>query len=272
MNHCQATAVTALHPTFSCTPSAVTLEAAIRSSRWALALNDDELTRVVRGSFERHIPQGDFVARNGESADFWFGVIDGIVKMSVSARDGRTSTLTGVQAGGWGGEGSLLKGECWRYDVVAARHTRLVCVPRHVFERMVETSLPFNRFLLGHLNARLSLFVGLVEYDRLLGPDARVARCLACLFDSDLYPPTHSFVALSQEEIGLLAAVSRARANESLHRLGRAGLLRIEFGGVTVLDLQGLRAYEDNTVAWSTAKPRTRRSTAARCAASAELP
>ncbi len=272
MNHCQAPAVTAFRPTCSRMPSAVTLEAAIRSSRWALALPDDELDRVVRESFERQVPQGDFVARNGESADFWFGVIDGIVKMSVSARDGRTSTLTGVQAGGWGGEGSLLKGERWRYDVVAARHTRLVCVPRHVFERMVETSLPFNRFLLGHLNARLSLFVGLVEYDRLLGPDARVARCLACLFDSDLYPPTNSFVALSQEEIGLLAAVSRARANESLHRLARAGLLRIEFGGVTVLDLQGLRVYEDNTVALSTAKPRTRRSTPARHDVCAELP
>jgi hypothetical protein len=38
--------------------------------------------------------------------------------------------------------------------------------------------------------------------------------------------------------------VSRQRANEALHELERAGLLRIEFGGVTVLDLPGLRAYE----------------------------
>ena len=46
-----------------------------------------------------------------------------------------------------------------------------------------------------------------------------------------------------QEEIGLLSGVSRQRTNEALHELERAGLLRVEFGGATVLDLNGLRAY-----------------------------
>ena len=116
---------------------------------------------------------------------------------------------------------------------MAVRNTRIACVPRHTFERLVSTSLPFNRFLLSHLNARLSLFIGLVEYDRLLGPDARVARCLASLFDPDLYPHAGNFVQLNQEEVGLLSAVSRQRTNEALHELERAGLLRVEFGGVT---------------------------------------
>ncbi|MEO6746227.1 MAG: helix-turn-helix domain-containing protein [Caldimonas sp.] len=48
---------------------------------------------------------------------------------------------------------------------------------------------------------------------------------------------------LSQEEIGLLAAVSRQRANAALHALEPAGLLRLAFGGLTVLDVGGLRAY-----------------------------
>ena len=48
---------------------------------------------------------------------------------------------------------------------------------------------------------------------------------------------------LSQEEIGHLSALSRQRANKALHELERVGLLRIEFGGVTVLDLPGLRQY-----------------------------
>lgn len=39
----------------------------------------------------------------------------------------------------------------------------------------------------------------------------------------------------SQEEIGLLSAVSRQRCNEAMHELERAGQLRIEFDGVSVL-------------------------------------
>jgi CRP-like cAMP-binding protein len=219
------------------------LETMLRSSQWAATLSGDELDQVVRESFEKRIALGGYAVRRGEPADRWIGVIDGLVKMSVSQPDGRLSTFTGVTAGGWAGEGSLLKPGPWRYDGVAVRETRLACVPRHAFERLVSTSLAFNRFLLSHLNARLSLFVGLVEFDRLLGPDARVARCLASLFDPDLYPQAGNFIKLSQEEIGLLSAVSRQRTNESLHQLERAGLLRVEFGGVTVLDLPQLRGY-----------------------------
>lgn len=220
-----------------------TLESMLRESLWARTLSDDELDRVLHESHERRVPEGGYAMRCGAPADHWIGVIEGLVKMSVSEPDGRVSTFTGVTAGGWAGEGSLLKPGCWRYDGVAVRNTRLACIPRHSFERLVATSLPFNRFLLSHLNARLSLFIGLVEYDRLLGPDARVARCLAALFDPNLYPHAGNAVQLSQDEIGLLAAVSRQRTNKALHELERAGLLRVDFGGVTVLDIAGLRGY-----------------------------
>ncbi|HEU4459159.1 MAG TPA: Crp/Fnr family transcriptional regulator [Methylibium sp.] len=220
-----------------------TSESMLRGSTWASSLAPPELDRVVAEAFERHLPVGGHATHRGEPAECWIGVIDGLVKMTVSHTDGRHSTLTGVTAGGWAGEGTLLKGGRWGYDAVAVRDTRLVCIPRHSFERLVSTSLPFNRFLLAQLNARLSLFIGLIENDRLLGPDARVARCLAMLFEPALYPNTGSFVQLSQEEIGLLSGVSRQRANESLHALERDGLLRVDFGGVTVLDLPGLRCY-----------------------------
>lgn len=233
------------------------LEAMLRGSLWAATLSAAELDQVLHESFERHVAVGGHAIRHGEPAEQWIGVIDGLVKMSVSQADGRHSTLTGVTAGGWAGEGSLLKHGLWRYDGVAVRTTRLACVPRHTFERLVGSNLAFNHFLLSQLNARLSLFVGLVEYDRLLGPDARVARCLASLFDPDLYPQAGNFVRLTQEEIGLLSAVSRQRANESLHQLERAGLLRVEFGGVTVLDLRGLRGYDSASPARSVHRPRT---------------
>lgn len=220
-----------------------TLHEMLRESLWAAALTEAELDAVMRESHERHVPLGGLAMRCGDHAEHWIGVIDGLIKMSVTQADGRQATFTGVTAGGWAGEGSMLKPGPWRYDGVAARESRLACVPRHTFERLVTTNLAFNHFLLSHLNARLSLFIGLVEYDRLLGPSARVARCLASLFHPDLYPRVGDFVQLSQEEIGLLSGVSRQRTNEALHELERAGFLRVEFGGATVLDLAGLRSY-----------------------------
>ena len=220
-----------------------TLDTMLRSSLWAQTLDDDELDRVVHESHERTVGVGGYAMRRGEPADQWIGVIDGLVKMSVSQPDGRVSTFTGVTAGGWAGEGSLLKPGVWRYDGVAVRPTRLACVPRHTFERLVSTHLAFNRFLLSHLNARLSLFIGTLEHDRLVDTDARVAHGLASLFNADLYPTMPRRVSLGQREIGLLANVSRQRVNVALQRLQDLGLVRVEKGGVVVLDVDGLRDF-----------------------------
>lgn len=229
------------------TKNELSLEAMLRSSKWAGTLSPQEMDRVVAETRERQVLAGGYAIRCGEPAEHWIGLIDGLVKMSVSQADGRQSTLTGVTAGAWAGEGSLLRPGLWRFDGVALRPTRLACMPRATFERLLSTNLAFNHFLLSHINARLSMFVGLIEYDRMHGPDARVARCLASLFDPELNPRAGRFVKLSQEEIGLLAAVSRQRANEALHALERAGLLRVEYGGVAVLDLAGLRGYAGRT-------------------------
>jgi CRP/FNR family cyclic AMP-dependent transcriptional regulator len=102
----------------------------------------------------------------------------------------------------------------------------------------------FNRFLLVQLNERLSQFIAMVENDRLLSPDARLARGLAGLFNPLLYPDIGPTLALSQEEIGQLIGVSRQRVNQALKRLEQEGLIKVDYGAIRVLALDGLRNYE----------------------------
>jgi CRP-like cAMP-binding protein len=220
-----------------------TLDQMLEGSTWGRNLPLPELDRVRRECSERRVPAGACLARMAEPVEHWVGIIEGLAKMSVTAPDGKVSTLAGQTAGGWFGEGSLLKREARRYDVIALRDTRIALMPRATFERLRATSLPFNHYLQNLMNARLSLFIGLLEYDRLLGADARVARCIASLFNPDLYPEPGPTIDLLQGEVALLAGVSRQRANGALQRLQSAGLLRLEHRGFTVLDLEGLRGF-----------------------------
>ena len=182
--------------------------------------------------------------RKGEPVETWIGVLEGLVKMSSISPEGKPISFTGVPTGGWFGEGSLLKHpEPRLYDVVAVRDSRVAYMPRATFMRLLDISIPFNRFLLKQLNERLGQFIGTVENDRLLEPDARVARALAQLFNPLLYPGTATQLQLSQEEIGLLSGVSRQRANQALQVLEKAGLLKVEYGGVRVLDINGLKCF-----------------------------
>jgi CRP-like cAMP-binding protein len=226
------------------TNSQPSLKEAIRSAIWAQTLTPEQLLRVEAATYETFVPKGGFVCRKGEAVDNWVGIITGMVKMNNFSPSGKSVTFTGVPPGGWFGEGSLLKNEPRKYDAMALRDSRIARMPADTFNWLLETSLPFTRFLLMQLNERLGQFIGMVENDRLLDIDTRVARCLAGLFNAHLYPGLEKLVQISQEEIGLLSGASRQRANQALQVLERQGLLRLDYGGIRILDLEGLRRFE----------------------------
>jgi CRP/FNR family transcriptional regulator, cyclic AMP receptor protein len=114
---------------------------------------------------------------------------------------------------------------------------------RATFVWLFENSVGFNRFLVRQLNERLGQFIALVEYGRTLDATARVARGITSLFNPILYPDTTLHLDITQEEIGALSGISRQNANQCLNRLEKDGLLRLEYGGVTILDLERLRDY-----------------------------
>lgn len=210
---------------------------------WTKSLSREELSLVEREIIVRPVPAGGYLCRKGEPVEHWIGVIEGLAKMSLFSAEGKLTTLTGLPPGAWFGEGSVLKNEPRKYDILALRDCRVAYLPRATFYRLLDTNLGFNRFLLVQLNERLGQLISLVESERLLEPDARVARSLSALFNPVLYPGIGRQIQISQEEIGFLSGVSRQRVNQALRVLEKAGLLRVEYGGIHVLDLAGLQSY-----------------------------
>jgi CRP/FNR family cyclic AMP-dependent transcriptional regulator len=213
------------------------------AAAWFDLLDADQQARVQRDVQVTHYPAGAMIERKGKKAYAWMGVLTGLVKVSVGNQEGKMASLTGVPPGGWIGEGSLLKCEARKYDVVALRESSIIRLPENTFNWLLDSSIPFNRYLLHQLNERVGQFIGKAEYDRLLAPDARVARCLAELFNPLLYPGKSTRLDITQEEIGYLARTSRQRTNQALRTLEAAQLLKVEYGAVQVLDLPGLRQY-----------------------------
>jgi CRP/FNR family cyclic AMP-dependent transcriptional regulator len=212
---------------------------------WASMLAPEHMQRVEKEVIERFVPAGAYVCRKGDTVDHWMGVVEGFLKMSSVSPEGKTVTFSCMLSGGWFGEGSMLKTESRKYDVVALRDTRVAFMPRSTFNWLLDNSIPFNRFLLQQLNERLGLFISLVEYDRMLEPDTRVARCLAAMFNPYLNPGSSMQLQISQEEIGYISSVSRQRANQSLQLLEKKKLLTVDYGGITILDLAGLRSFPE---------------------------
>ena len=69
----------------------------------------------------------------------------------------------------------------------------------------------------------------------------QVARSLAALFNPVLYPGLGAVLRITQQELAYLVGLSRQRVNEALTTLAEQGVIRVEYGGLRVLDLKALR-------------------------------
>jgi CRP-like cAMP-binding protein len=216
-----------------------------RIAVWSRDLTEREIEVARAGIVERSFKANEFICMHGDQFEYWIGVVTGLVRVGNVSREGKAFSFTGVTAGAWFGEGTVLKNEARRYDVVALRDTRLALMDRATFFLLLENSVGFNRFLIGLLNERLGQFMGLLEHGRTLDAKARLARCIASLFNPMLYPDATRHLEITQEELGAISGISRQNANQCLQTLEKEGLLRLEYGGVTVVDLEKLRGYGD---------------------------
>ena len=216
----------------------------LESAPWFAKLDASQQSLVSAEVYVKDFALNGLVCKKNEPVSHWVGVVDGLVKISTVSMDGKSVSFTGVPTGGWLGEGSMLKSEPRRYDVVALRETRVAFMPKRTFDTLLSSSISFNRFLLEQINERLGQFIATVENERLLAPDARLARCVAQLFNPLLYPGQGNRLDISQSELGYLTGLSRQRANQALQVLQDVGLIRVDYGSIEVLDLAKLRVFE----------------------------
>ncbi|MDO9093780.1 MAG: Crp/Fnr family transcriptional regulator [Rubrivivax sp.] len=214
---------------------------------WLVRLDAPERKRVVADLRVVEVQPGELVCRIGRPVSYWFGVIDGLLKMSNDAAAAGGSsfpiTFAGLTSGGWFGEGTVLKNEVYRYNIQALRKSVVAGIPASTFHWLLDRSIGFNRFVMMQLNERLGQFIGAREIDRLSQSDARVARSLAALFHPLLYPGVGEVLRITQQELGYLVGLGRQRVNRSLLTLQDGGAIRVEYGGVRVLDLERLRRW-----------------------------
>lgn len=219
----------------------MTLQHLLDNSAWFPELEPVAQARVLDDMRETEIGSGGYLCRRDEYPLHWYGTIEGLLKWSVTAADGRSATLGGLSVGSWFGEGTLLRSTPRTADIVALRPSRVALMPVETFQWLHATQRSFDLYLLQQINERMHWFLGNFAAHHLLDTDSNVARALVGLFHPWLHPGSDPHLKVTQEEIAHLSGVSRQRCNAALKRLAADGLIEIEYGGITVTDLASLR-------------------------------
>lgn len=205
---------------------------------WHDSLPAEQQREVLERLILLQAAKGECLLSTGVPVQGWYAVLSGLVKLQSASAEGRVQAFLGVPAGEWFGEGSALKAERRRYDVIALRETTLLCLPLAAFDALRQSSLAFNQYLVAHLNRRLGQAMALIEAERLRSAEERVA-----LYLSRVFWPGRRRLSLSQEELGHLVGLSRQTVNRVLGRMAQQGLVSLTFGRVEILDEPALLNY-----------------------------
>ena len=220
-------------------------EREVSAIRWLDVLSPLEQEHALRNLRVFEVEGGDALFSIGQVATHWCGVMEGLLKMSTDSEQGLPLTYTGVPPGGWFGEGTVIKREAYRYNILALRKSRVAGLPVDTFHSLLDNSIGFNRFVMTQLNERLGQLIGGREIERMNNADIRVARSLAAFLNPVLYPGFSTVLNITQQELAYLVGLSRQRVNEALTVLAACGAIAVEYGGLRVLDLEALRTQTD---------------------------
>src|ERR1700690_2446551 len=92
-----------------------------RIAVWSRELDDREIEVARAGIVEKSYRTNEFIFMRGDRFEYWPGVVTGLARMVIVSRGGKATSFAGLTAGSCFGEGTVLKNEARRYDMVALR-------------------------------------------------------------------------------------------------------------------------------------------------------
>jgi len=214
----------------------------LRSGRWFAALPDDLQERLVDGAELRTVGARQRLFSRGDEADGLYAVLDGGIRVSGSSESGREALLTLLEPPAWFGEISIFDGAPRTHDAIAESEALVLHVPRPALDAILTAQPRYWRELGLLVTSKLRLAFIAMEDMALLPIAVRLARRLSLMAEGyGEREHQRRTVEVSQEQLAQMLSTSRQTANQLLKDLEARGLIRLSYGTIEILDLDGLR-------------------------------
>ena len=218
----------------------------VASSFWSL-LDPREQQALEQIATRRSYPRGSIVYHRGEDAGSVFVLIEGRVKVSAPALDGREAVLGFRGPGDLVGELGAIDGRPRSASVAALEPVTALACARSDFRALVDSSPPVSAALLRvvverlrHADAERADFGA---HD-VLGRVARRLCELADRFGDEGENGIEITLPLSQEELAGWCGASREAVSKALTTMRSLGWIETRRRAVVITDVAQLRTYE----------------------------
>jgi CRP/FNR family transcriptional regulator/CRP/FNR family cyclic AMP-dependent transcriptional regulator len=200
-------------------------------------LTDREAATVLAIMRERRVPRGGVIFHQHDDGGGLYVILEGIVKISRSGRDGREVTMAVLHEGNFLGEMSLLDGQPRSATATAVEAARLLFLDREHFRRSVLAQPRIVAKLLAELSKRIRAADQAIENLALGSVHDRVFHLLGHLGRRGPLREGSAVIERMPTHQGLaeMVGASRETVTRTLAAMERAGLISIEKRRATLL-------------------------------------
>ena len=186
-------------------------------------------------------PKNGMIYRQGETADHFYYLKSGRVRIFISSENGLEKTLTILEKNNIFGEAAFFDGLPRVSSSAALEESEIIPVNQFLLTRCFREEPMMAVNLLKFLARTIRMLSAQVDNMTFLAADRRVAQILTELSErSKTFPQS---VDCSHEDLANLAGVSRVTVSRILTRFSKNGWVETRYRKITVLDSGALSRF-----------------------------
>ncbi len=209
-------------------------------------LPERDLLTLLRQSSTRSMPKNRVLFRAGDEGRTVVLLLQGYVKLSTVASNGREVVLEIAGPGSIFGELAVLNGSPRQADATTLTSCRVMGIDGGLFRRLLAATPQAMFAAIRLLSERLAATTAR-EMDAVSLPaPMRLAKALlrlANMHSGHLEDGVRIGFRLSQRELGAMTGLIRESINKHLKAWRAAGWVELSGGSLTLLDVRALQAY-----------------------------
>lgn len=214
---------------------------ALRSVKHINELPEHVMNDIAREARLRNYKSGEVIYLEGEQAETVYILETGWVKATRMSPEGREQALLFLKPGEVFGDISVFTDTPYPGTVVALEAVKAWSIEKSSLQRLIQRHPELAMAVIRRLGERVMYFIGLIEDLSLRSVEARVANTLlkhAKTKGTDLVVQRRPWTTFDMmaTRLGTVRDVLR----RALRNLEDEGLLRVEKGGIVILDPEGL--------------------------------
>lgn len=215
----------------------------LQGGRWFKDLPESFRAALLAHARVRTLAPGERLFTRGDPPSGLFAVVSGAVRITAMTEGGKEALLTLALPPTWFGEIAVFDGLPRTHDALVDEETTLVHIPHESLLALLDDDPTRWRDLALLVTTKLRLALSALEETATMPLAQRLARRLVLMAESygEWSDRSARVLDVRQEQLAAMLSSSRQTVNQVLKALEASGLIRLAYGKVEIVDLEGLK-------------------------------